>query len=124
VPHTLGAWMAHTPDWHILDTSFVDGDSGLALPARINAINGASLEIQNLDRSDPPGYRPGGVPRSADFNRNLFHLGPAPCMPAIPVQCAVAGFDPATSPILLAAGLPPLALPLPQYGSLPLPKHL
>jgi len=99
VRRTLGAWMAHTPDWHILDTSFVNGDSGLALPARTTALNGASLEIQNLDRSDPPGYRPGGVPRSADFNRNLFHLGSAPCMPAIPVQCAVAGFDPATSPI-------------------------
>lgn len=58
-----------------------------------------SLSIQNLDHADPPGYVPGGLPRSSEFNKNIFTLSPQPCMPPIPVQCSVAGFDPATSPI-------------------------
>ncbi len=91
--------MPHQPDWHILDAWFSGNDDGLTLPTRNISENGASLQIQNLDRNDPPDYQPGGVPRSDDFNRNVYQLTAAPCMPAIPVQCSVAGFDPATSPI-------------------------
>lgn len=91
--------MPHTPDWHILDAWFSGSDDGLALPARNTDANGATLQIQNLDRSDPPDYQPGGVPRSDGFNQNVYQLTATPSMPAIPVECSVAGFDPATSPI-------------------------
>lgn len=88
----------HTRDWHISDYSFPNADEGLPVPNRSTSCGGAVLQIQNLDRSDPPGYRPGSMPRS-DFNRNIFNVSAVPCMPSIPVICSVAGFDPATNPI-------------------------
>lgn len=91
--------MLHTPYWHILDGSFIGSNDGLPVPVRTIAGNGASLQIENLDRSDPPGYQPGGVPRGDAFNRNIFQLTAEPQMPAIPVACAIAGFDPSTCPI-------------------------
>ena len=91
--------MAHKPGWHILDAWFSGSDDGLVLPARKTSENGARLQIHNLDRSDPPYYRPDGVPRSDYFNANVFQLTPDPCMPSIPVDCSVAGFDPNVSPI-------------------------
>jgi len=91
--------MAHTPDWHILDNNFPDANAGIAVPQRVTSAEGATLEIANLDRTDPPGYSSGGVPRGASFNRNVFRFGPDPCMPAIPVVSQVSGFDPASVPI-------------------------
>src|SRR4051794_38373759 len=91
--------MPHSADWHLLDTNFPDLNAGIPLPARVQSAGGATLEIANLDRADPPGYSPGGVPRTSAFNKNVFRLGPDPCMPAIPVVCRVAGFDPASVPI-------------------------
>ena len=91
--------MPHTPDWHLLDNSFPDANAGIAVPTRTTSANGATLEITNLDRNDPPGYQPGGVPRDSTFNNNVFRLGPEPCMPVIPVVCNVSGFDPAAAPI-------------------------
>ena len=91
--------MPHSPQWHILDTEFSSADAGLQTPVRRTAHTNRRLAIANLDRSDPPGYTPGGVPRS-DFNANLFHLTVEPRMPAIRVSCAVDGFDPATTPIM------------------------
>jgi hypothetical protein len=91
--------MPHAPEWHILDTEFSSADAGLQTPVRRIAHGHQRLAIANLDRSDPPGYTPGGVPRS-DFNANLFHLTPRPSMPAIDISCAVDGFDPVTTPIM------------------------
>jgi hypothetical protein len=90
--------MPHSPQWHILDGDFPSADAGLQTPVRITAHGHRRLAIANLDRSDPPGYTAGGVPRS-DFNDNLFHLTADPCMPPIRVSCAVDGFDPAIAPI-------------------------
>jgi hypothetical protein len=92
--------MAHTPGWHLLDNEFPASNAGLQLPTRILAQGNARLAIQNLDRTDPPGYVPGGVPREESFNANLFRLTTKPCMPSIPVTCAVSGFDPGSTPIL------------------------
>lgn len=91
--------MPHAPEWHILDTEFSSADTGLQTPVRRTAHGHRRLAIANLDRSDPPGYAPGGVPRS-DFNGNLFHLTARPSMPLIHVSCAVEGFDPLTTPIV------------------------
>jgi hypothetical protein len=91
--------MAHGPDWHILDNDFASADAGLEPPTRIVSHGGHRLAIANLDRNDPPGYRPGGVPRLIDFNANLFRLTSKPRMPAIAVSCAVEGFDPALNPV-------------------------
>jgi hypothetical protein len=91
--------MPHSPQWHILDTDFPSADAGLQTPVRVIAHEHRRLAIANLDRSDPPGYTSGGVPRS-DFNGNLFHLTARPRMPAIRVSCAVEGFDPASTPIV------------------------
>lgn len=91
--------MPHVPEWHILDTDFPSADAGLQTPIRMVAHGHRRLAIANLDRSDPPGYASGGVPRS-DFNGNLFHLTARPRMPPIPVSCAVDGFDPAETPIM------------------------
>jgi hypothetical protein len=90
--------MPHSAQWHVLDTEFGSADMGLNTPVRRLAHGQCRLAIANLDRSDPPGYIPGGVPRS-DFNANLFHLTAHPRMPAIRVSCAVDGFDPITTPI-------------------------
>ena len=89
----------HSPEWHILDNDFAPADAGLQTPVRVLAHGNCRLAIANLDRSDPPGYTPGGVPRS-DFNANLFRLTPRPRMPAIRVSCAVEGFNPLDTPIL------------------------
>lgn len=90
--------MPHSPQWHILETDFPSADAGLHTPVRVTAHGHRRLAIANLDRTDPPGYTPGGVPRS-DFNQNLFHLTAGARMPAIRVSCAVDGFDPAVTPI-------------------------
>lgn len=91
--------MPHAPDWHLLDNRFPDADSGIPIPVRNTSAGGATLQISNLDRTDPPGYRAGGVPRATPFNGNVYRLSAAPCMPAIPVVCSVSGFDPAVTPI-------------------------
>ena len=91
--------MPHDPQWHILDNDFASADAGLQTPARLLAHGNCRLAIANLDRKDPPGYIPGGVPRS-DFNDNLFRLTARPRMPAISVSCAVEGFDPSSTPLL------------------------
>jgi hypothetical protein len=85
----------HAPAWHLLDNSFPGSNSGIALPRRVTSAGDAALEIVNLDRSDPPGYTAGGVPRGRSFNRNVLRLGAQPCMPAIPVVCRTSGFNPA-----------------------------
>lgn len=90
--------MPHPPLWHILETDFPSADAGLHTPVRVTAHGHRRLAIANLDRTDPPGYISGGVPRS-DFNRNLFHLTADARMPAIRVSCAADGFDPTTTPI-------------------------
>ena len=90
--------MPHSPQWHIVDSEFPSADAGLPTPVRLTAHGYRRFAIANLDRSDPPGYTSGGVPRS-EFNGNVFHLTPRPRMPAIPVSCAVDGFDPAQTPI-------------------------
>lgn len=90
--------MPHPPQWHILDTEFLSADAGLVTPIRRIAQGHQRLTVASLDRSDPPGYTPGGVPRG-DFNANLFYLTARPSMPAIRVSCAVDGFDPAVTPI-------------------------
>lgn len=92
--------MPHTPDWHLLDNGFPDANSGLPLLTRRLTHGAARLTITNLDRDDPPGYTPGGVPRDPAFNRNTFLITPAASMPTIDVSCAVEGFDPAGTPIL------------------------
>jgi hypothetical protein len=91
--------MPHDPQWHILDNDFASADAGLQTPARLLAHGNCRLAIANLDRKDPPGYIPGGVPRS-DFNDNLFRLTARPRMPAISVSCAIEGFDPVSTPLL------------------------
>ncbi len=90
--------MPHSPQWHIVDSEFPTADAGLPTPVRSISHGYRRLTIANLDRSDPPGYTSGGVPRS-EFNRNVFQLTPRPHMPAIPVSCAVDGFDPDKTPI-------------------------
>ena len=89
----------HSPEWHILDNDFAPADAGLQTPVRQLAHGRCRLAIANLDRNDPPGYIPGGVPRG-DFNANRFRLTARPRMPAIRVSCAVEGFNPVTNPIL------------------------
>lgn len=91
--------MPHSPDWHILDSDFAPADTGLRPPPRQVTSGPRRLVIANLDRSDPPGYAPGSVPRLVDFNANQFRLTSQPRMPAIRVSCAVEGFDPALHPI-------------------------
>lgn len=91
--------MPHKPDWHTIGPSFADSDNGLVIPVRATTAFGASLKIENLDRNDPPAYFPGGVPRGITFNRNVYQLTAEPCMPAISVECSVAGFDPSACPI-------------------------
>jgi hypothetical protein len=99
----------------ILDNEFPDYDSGLPLPRTVLttpgrfpvARSGANtlqivaplLQITNLDRRTPPGYRPGGVPRAPEFNSNVLAITATPAMPRIAVQCAVRGFSPAQTPI-------------------------
>jgi hypothetical protein len=88
----------HTPDWHLLDSAFPDANRGLTPPRRNLTTAGATLRIANLDRADPPGYKPGDYVRGP-FNSNVFAITAEPCMPLIGVQCETAGFDPATTPI-------------------------
>ena len=91
--------MPHSPQWHILDSDFACADAGLQAPVRLITRDHRRLTIANLDRSDPPGYIPGGVPRS-DFNDNVFRLTARPRMPAIRVSCAVEGVDLLSTPIM------------------------
>jgi hypothetical protein len=91
--------MPHPPEWHIIDSDFTPADAGLRPPPRRVADGARRLTIANLDRNDPPGYTPGGVPRLVDFNANLLRLTPYPRMPPILVSCAVEGFDPSVYPI-------------------------
>lgn len=112
----------HESGWHILSSDFEGWDDGLKPPARDTGVlenepalickAGAQtsnfntlivepfvLRIQNLDRSDPPDYKPGSVPRSASFNYNVFEISSTPQMPEIAVSCYIFGFDPAETPI-------------------------
>jgi len=91
--------MPHAPSWHLVDNAFTEADKGISVPQRNTSSGAARLEITNLDHSDPPNYRPGGVPRDPAFNRNVFFLTPDPCMPAIPVELSVSGFDPKVVPV-------------------------
>ncbi len=91
--------MLHAPEWHLLDCSFPQADAGLALPHRNLTAGAAKLQIQNLDRNDPPDYKAGGTCRGS-FNGNVLKIASGACMPAIPVICSVSGFDPKTNPIL------------------------
>jgi hypothetical protein len=91
--------MPHPPEWHLLDSDFANDEVGLRPPVRRTADGARRLTIANLDRSDPPGYTPGGVPRVIDFNGNSFRLTAKPRMPPILVSCAVEGFDPVEHPI-------------------------
>ena len=91
--------MPHPPEWHILDNDFSTAEIGLRPPVRKTADGARRLAIANLDRSDPPGYIPGGVPRLVDFNANAFRLTAQPRMPPIRVSCAIEGFDPAQNPV-------------------------
>src|SRR4051794_3152044 len=90
----------HSPSWHLADSTFAGADDGLTPPVRRTEAGGATLRIDSLDRSDPPGYLAGSVPRGSIFNRNTLQLTPEPCMPAIAVSCTVSGFDPSATPIL------------------------
>src|SRR5262249_51321829 len=82
------------------DRTFANSDQGLPVPARRQSADGFALRISNLDHADPPPpYRPGGVPREPEFNANVVTLKPDPAMPAIGLECEIAGFDPATTPI-------------------------
>ena len=91
--------MPHNPEWHVLDSSFPDGNKGLVPPLRKTSHGAAQLTLESLDRTDPPRYSSGNVPRDATFNRNVFRLAATPCMPSIHVVCAVQGFDPSHTPI-------------------------
>jgi hypothetical protein len=91
--------MPHPPEWHILDRDFSPGDAGLRPPLRHLSDGARRLAIANLDRTDPPGYTFGGVPRLTDFNGNVFHITTDPRMPPIDVSCAIDGFDPTMHPI-------------------------
>ena len=88
----------HKAEWHLLDASFPEADVGLPVPNRNPSTGTAVLQIQNLARSEPTAYRPGGMPRAA-LNQNVFNISPGACMPSIPVSCSFSGFDPATNPI-------------------------
>ena len=78
------------------DNAFAGADKGLTVPMRRISDGIYQLSIRNLDHADPPApYAPGGVPRDAGFNRNVVALPVAGGMPAIRVECTIAGFDPA-----------------------------
>ncbi|HXU80201.1 MAG TPA: hypothetical protein VN914_02315 [Polyangia bacterium] len=112
----------HTAPWHLLDSNFTDKNKGLTLPDRLIGVkrdipfamartaDGLShsntlacipgaLRIENLDRADPPNYKPGDFPREVAFNGNVKQISAEPHMPVLEVQCSVFGFDPATTPI-------------------------
>lgn len=118
--------MAHTPDWHILDSTFQERDHGLRVPTRrlsepdvpevlICRVDESSEEFNTiasprvalridapLDRVDPPGYVSGRILRQNRFNLNTgaaFRLTAEPRMPVIDVNCAITGFDPRESRI-------------------------
>lgn len=91
--------MPHSPEWHLLDRDFTPADAGLRPPTRRVSNGARRLAIANLDRSDPPGYTCGGVPRLTDFNANVFQITAQPHMPPIQVSCAVEGFEPTEHPI-------------------------
>src|SRR5262249_31688820 len=52
------------------------------------------LEIDNLDKADPPKYKKGKLTREDDFNKNDFVLDKNARMPPIEVKCSRWGFLP------------------------------
>jgi hypothetical protein len=104
-------------DPRILDNNFPDSDTGLQPPRRRTVLTapGANpvarsggntlqtawpaLQIANLDRQDPPGYRAGGMPRAPAFNQNVLAITGTPAMPPIAVRCTLRGFSPRQTPI-------------------------
>ncbi len=83
------------------DNAFSGSDKGLVLPTRRLSDGHYKLSITSHDRSDPPApYVAGAVPRDDAFNSNVVTLPLAGGMPIIHVQCAIAGFDPATVPLI------------------------
>lgn len=113
--------MPHTPDHHILNSTFTGQDTGLTpserrigtrrdIPFQVartaeglshaNTLvcSPGSLRIENLDRADPPDYQSGKYARGA-FNRNVLRISADATMPVIEVRCAHHGFDPETTPI-------------------------
>lgn len=88
----------HKPEWHLLDSFFPQASAILPVPMRNPTSGKTVLQIYNLNRSEPPAYRSGGLPRSA-LNHSVFNISPGAFMPAILVNCSASGFDPATNPI-------------------------
>jgi hypothetical protein len=85
----------------IKDNKFEGEDDGLVLPVRRLTDGPFELRIDNLDREDPPSpYKPGHVPRTGIFNRNVFTLPVRGGMPEIKVGLKIAGFDAATTPVI------------------------
>lgn len=102
----------------ILDNNFEGSDRGLQPPRRRTVLAapganpvarsggntlqtaGPALQIANLDRADPPGYRAGSVPRAPAFNANVLAITGTPAMPPIAVRCTLRGFAPRQTPIL------------------------
>lgn len=83
------------------DNAFSGSDKGLAVPTRRLSEGPYKLSITSHDRSDPPApYVAGGVPRDDAFNKNVVTLPVAGGMSTIQVECAIAGFDPATVPLI------------------------
>lgn len=60
---------------------FTGADKELTAPVRRVADGACGLRIANLDRTGPPDYAPGGVPRSVKFNAITLALGADPKMP-------------------------------------------
>ena len=58
-----------------------------------------TLDLDLISFTRAPTYVNGTVPRAPAFNANVFHLLDIPRMPPIEVNCLVAKFDPATTPI-------------------------
>jgi hypothetical protein len=78
----------------IEEHKFVGSDKGLKQPSRLTDSGGFQLLITNFDRTDPPDYSTGDVPRAPKFNKNVFTISTEPKMPVLDVACEVAGFTP------------------------------
>jgi len=115
-------WVVHPSTFHDPTGSYTGSDEGLKPPDRLIGLRHdlpfvvartavgldhantlaclpACLYIKNLDRADPPGYKPNSFPRGK-YNKNVFKLTAAPKMPDLAITCQVDGFDPKTTPIL------------------------
>ncbi|MGO7301406.1 hypothetical protein ACCS72_33960 [Rhizobium ruizarguesonis] len=85
----------------VKDKDFEGADDGLVLPVRRHVDGPFELRIDNLDRADPPSpYKAGGMPRASTFNKNVLTLPVEGGMPELKVVLKIAGFDPATTPII------------------------